>query len=94
KGRLILQGTVARVSVFGNFPQSLRISFKESPGDAVTACTPSPDIFSEFGDGYKGLIGRTIEVAGDVEGLCTPNGGVRIYQSNQVRALSTEKAVP
>lgn len=94
KGPLILRDTVARVSVYGNFPQSLRISFKESPGDAVTACTPSPDIFSQFGDGYKGLIGRTIEVAGDIEGLCTADGGVRIYQPNQFRALSTEAAVP
>jgi hypothetical protein len=94
KGRLILQGTVARISMEGNYPRSLHIYFKEAPDNVVTACTPSPDIFDQFGDGYKGLIGRTIEVVGDVEGLCTPKGGVRIYQSNQFRVLSTETAVP
>jgi hypothetical protein len=94
KGRLILRGTVARLSMDGQYPQWLRIYFKESPDNAVTLCTPSADIFDEFGDGYKGLIGRTVEAAGDIDGLCTPKGGIRIVQSNQFRALSTETAVP
>jgi hypothetical protein len=94
KGRLILRGTVARLSTDGQYPQWLRIYFKESPDNAVTLCTPSADIFDEFGDGYKGLIGRTVEAAGDIDGLCTPKGGIRILQSNQFRALSTETAVP
>ena len=78
----------------GNYPQWLRIYFKEAPDAAVTLCTPSADIFDGFGDGYKGLIGRTVEAAGDIDGLCTPKGGMRILQSNQFRALSTETAVP
>jgi hypothetical protein len=94
KGRLILKGTVARISLDGQYPQWLRIYFKESPDNAVTLCTPSADIFDEFGDGYRGLIGRTVEAAGDIDGLCTPKGGIRIVQSNQFRALSTETAVP
>jgi hypothetical protein len=94
KGRLILRGTVARVSMDGNYPQWLRIYFKEAPDAAVTLCTPSADIFDGFGVGYKGLLGRTVEAAGDIDGLCTPKGGIRILQSNQFRALSTEPAVP
>jgi hypothetical protein len=94
KGRLLLRGTVARISMDGQFPQWLRIYFKESPDNAVTLCTPSADIFDEFGTGYKGLIGRTVEAAGDIDGLCTPKGGIRILQSNQFRAYSTETNIP
>lgn len=94
KGRLILRGTVARLSMDGTSPQWLRMYFREAPDAAVTLCTPSADIFAGFGDGYKGLIGRTVEAAGDIDGLCTPKGGIRILQSNQFRALSTEPAIP
>jgi len=94
KGRLILKGTVARLSTDGDYPQWLRIHFKEAPNDEVTLCTPSPDIFDDFGEGYRGLIGRTVEAAGDIDGLCTPHGGIRIVESAQVRALSAETAIP
>jgi hypothetical protein len=94
KGRLIVEGTVARISMDGQFPQWLRIYFKESPDNAITLCTPSPDIFSDFGEGYKGLIGRTVEAAGDIDGLCTPKGGIRILESAQFRVLSAEHNMP
>jgi hypothetical protein len=94
RGRLILRGTVARLSMDGNFPQWLRIYFKEAPDNAVTLCTPSADIFDQFGDGYRGLIGRTVEAAGDIDGLCTPKGGIRIVESDQFRAYSTEPDIP
>jgi hypothetical protein len=94
KGRLILRGTVARLSMDCNFPQWLRFYFKEAPDNAVTLCTPSADIFDQFGDGYKGLIGRTVEAADDIDDLRKPKGGIRILQSNQFRALSTEPAIP
>ena len=94
KGRLILKGTVARLSMDGSFPQWLRMYFKEAPDNAVTLCTPSADIFDQFGDGYKGLIGRQVEAAGDIDGLCTPKGGIRILESDQFRAYTTEPGVP
>ena len=87
---MILQGSVSRVSLQGNFPTRLFIYFKESPDNSVTVCTPSPDIFSEFGTGYRGLIGRTLEVAGDMQGSC----GIFVNQSNQFRVYSTERSVP
>ncbi|HZJ31719.1 MAG TPA: hypothetical protein VFD21_09125 [Vicinamibacterales bacterium] len=90
RGRMILQGTVSRVALQGNFPQRLIIYFKESADNSVTVCTPSPDIFREFGTGFRGLIGRTLEVAGDVQGGC----GLFVAQSNQFRVLSTETQVP
>lgn len=94
KGRLILRGTVARLSMDGQFPQWLRIYFKESPDNAVTLCSPSADIFDDFGQGYKGLIGRTVEAAGDIDSYCTPKGGIRIVESAQFRALSSEPGDP
>jgi hypothetical protein len=94
KGRLILQGVVARISMDGQYPQWLRIYFKESPDSGVTLCTPSADIFDDFGEGYKGLIGRTVEAAGDIDTLCTPKGGIRILESAQFRSLSNEPGVP
>lgn len=90
RGRMILRGTVSRVALQGNFPQRLIIYFKESPDNSVTVCTPSPDIFRDFGAGFRGLIGRTLEVAGDVQGGC----GLFVAQSNQFRVLSTETQVP
>jgi hypothetical protein len=89
RGRMILQGTVSRVALQGNFPQRLFIYFKESPDNSVTVCTPSPDIFSEFGTGFRGLSGRTLEVAGDIQGGC-----LFVNQSNQFRVYSTERNVP
>ena len=94
KGRLILKGTVARLGMDGSFPQWLRIYFKEAPDNAVTLCTPSADIFDQFGGGYQGLVGRQVEAAGDIDGLCTPKGGIRILESDQFRAYTTEPNVP
>jgi len=90
RGRLILQGTVSRVALQGQFPQRLFIYFKESPDNSVTVCTPSPDIFVEFGTGYRGLIGRTLEAAGDAQNGCS----IFVAQSNQFRVYSTERNVP
>jgi hypothetical protein len=89
RGRMILQGTVSRVALEGNYPQRLRIFFKESPDNSAAVCTPSPDIFSEFGTGFRGLLGRTLEVAGDMEGC-----GIFVAQSNQFRVIRTETHVP
>jgi hypothetical protein len=89
RGRMILEGTVSRVALEGSFPQRLRIFFKESPDNSVAVCTPSPDIFVEFGTGYRGLIGRTLEVAGDMQ-TC----GLFVNQSNQFRVRSTETNSP
>jgi hypothetical protein len=80
---------VSRVTLEGNFPQRLRIFFTESPDNTVAVCTPSPDIFSAFGTGFRGLLGRTLEVAGDMQGC-----GIFVAQSNQFRVLSTETHVP
>jgi hypothetical protein len=90
RGRMILQGTVSRVALQGQFPTRLFIYFKESPDNSVTVCTPSPDIFVEFGTGYRGLIGRTLEVAGDAQNGCS----IFVNQSNQFRVYSTERNVP
>jgi len=89
RGRMILQGTVSRVALEGNSPQRLRIFFKESPDNSAAVCTPSPDIFSEFGTGFRGLIGRTLEVAGDMQGC-----GIFVAQSNQFRVIRTDTNVP
>jgi hypothetical protein len=94
KGRMVLEGTVASVKTQGNSPSWLRIYFKEAPGNVVNVCTPSPDIFGEFGSDYRGLVGRTLKVAGDIDGLCIPHGGIRVVQSNQVYVYGTEPAVP
>ena len=94
KGRMVLEGTVAGVKTEGSTPTWLRIYFKEAPGNVVNLCTPSPDIFSEFGSDYRGLIGRTLKVAGDIDGLCIPHGGIRVVQSSQVYVYGAEPAVP
>ena len=87
----IISGDRLRLGAEG---PELRIYFKEAPGNVVNLCTPSPDIFSEFGSDYRGLIGRTLKVAGDIDGLCIPHGGIRVVQSKQAYVYGTEPAVP
>lgn len=94
KGRMVLEGTVATVKTEGSSPPWLRIYFKDMPGNVVNVCTPSPDIFGAFGNNYRGLIGRTLKVAGDIDAMCIPHGGIRVVQSDQVYVYGAEPAVP
>lgn len=89
----VIRGTVSRVSVkFGVRPQWLTIFFKESPDAAFVVCSPYPDMFQEtVGDLYR-LVGKTLEVTGEVEGsMCAGKAGsIRVLESKAYRVLGLQ----
>jgi hypothetical protein len=84
----VIRGTVSRVSVrSGARPYWLTIFFKESPDAAFVVCSPYPDMFQEtVGDLYR-LVGKTLEVTGQVEGsMCAGKGAsIRVVDSQHYR---------
>jgi hypothetical protein len=88
----IVRGTVSRVSVkFGGRPFWLTIFFKESPNAAFVVCSPYPDMFQEtIGDLYA-LVGKTLEVSGEVESsMCAGKAAsIRVVDSQHYRVQAT-----
>jgi hypothetical protein len=86
---LVLRGTVARVEVEKDgFPMWAHIYFKESPDSTITACSPYPDMLQKmFGNNFSGLIGKTMEMAGQVEKFCAPKFSIRIVDPAQIRVV-------
>lgn len=87
---VVIVGTVSRVEVLaGNrFPKWVTIYFKESPDAAFVVCTPYPDLLQErAGPDLSALVGRTLQVAGPVEGPMCPHkvskGSIRLLVSKQ-----------
>ncbi len=89
----IVRGTVSRVSVkFGGRPLWLTIFFKESPDAAFVVCSPYPTMFQKtVGDLYR-LVGKTLEVTGEVEGsMCAGKAGsIRVLESKAYRVLGLQ----
>jgi hypothetical protein len=67
---LPVTGTSSRVVVKSTgIPQWLTVYFKESPDTSLVVCSPYPDMFEEKAGGdLSALVGKTLEVAGPVEG--------------------------
>jgi hypothetical protein len=84
----VVRGTVSRVDIKSTgYPRWLTIYFKESPDAAFVVCSPHPDMFQEtVGDLYR-LVGKTLEVTGQVEGsMCAGKGGsIRVLESMAYR---------
>jgi hypothetical protein len=84
----IVRGTVAGVDVDTHgFPQYATIRFKDSRADGFVGFSPYPDMLqSSYGDNFAGLIGKTIEVQGDVQSF-GQGAGVRILSLRQLKVL-------
>lgn len=87
---LVLRGTVARVEVEKDgSPQWLHIISRSRPTRPITACSSYPDMIQKmFGSDYSRLIGKTIEMAGQVEKFCKPNISIRIVDPLQIRVVA------
>lgn len=85
-------GTVSRVDLDKKgFPQYATIHFKESQDDHLTVFTPNSDMWQEsYGENFAGLIGKPIEVWGQVEEWRN-GGGVRVLTSHQLKVISAEE---
>jgi len=85
---VIVRGTVAGVDVDkGGFPQYATIRFQGSRPDGFVGFSPYADMLqSSYGNTFAGLIGKTIEVQGDVTTF-RQNAGVRILSIRQLTVL-------
>jgi hypothetical protein len=87
---LVLKGTVSRVEVERDGePKWVHIYFKESPDATVTGCSPFPSMLRKmFGNDLSTLVGKTIEMAGQVEKFCDPKISIRIVDPAQIRLVN------
>ncbi len=85
---VIVRGTVARVDVdTRGIPQYATIRFKDTRPNGFAAFSPYPDMLqSSYGGNFAGLIGKTIEVQGDVQ-IFGEGAGVRILSMRQLKVL-------
>jgi hypothetical protein len=85
---VIVRGTVAGVDVDTHgLPHYATIHFKESRPNGFVGFSPYPDMLqSSYGDNFGGLIGKTIEVQGDVQDF-GEGAGVRILSLRQLKVL-------
>jgi hypothetical protein len=85
-----VRGTVSRVDLDkGKFPPYATIHFKESNGDRLTVFTPNSDMWQgSFGETFAGLIGKPIEVYGEVNEW-REGAGVRVLSSDQLKVIDT-----
>jgi hypothetical protein len=68
---LIVKGTVSRVQV--SMPWAI-VYFNESPSGVFVVCFQA-SMFGDYGGHYSGLIGKTVEVRGQViQPRCSPRG--------------------
>jgi hypothetical protein len=85
---VIVRGTVAGVDVDTHgLPHYATIRFKDSRPNGFIGFSPYPDMLqSSYGDNFAGLIGKTIEVQGDVQSF-GEGAGVRILSLRQLAVL-------
>jgi hypothetical protein len=85
---VIVRGTVAGVDVDTHgTPQYATIRFKDSRSDGFVGFSPYPDMLQgPYGNNFAGLIGKTIEVQGDVQSFGL-GAGVRILSLRQLKLL-------
>ncbi|HEY4089570.1 MAG TPA: hypothetical protein VGM43_26770, partial [Bryobacteraceae bacterium] len=90
---VVVRGTVARVDVDKNgFPQYATIRFKDTRPDGFVGFSPYPDMLqSSYGDNFARLIGKTIDVEGDVQTFAQ-GAGVRILNVRQLKVLAPSEA--
>jgi hypothetical protein len=87
---LVLKGTVSRVEVERDGdPKWVHIYFKESPDAIITARSPFPDMLrKKFGNDLSTLVGKTIEMAGQVEKFCKPNVSILVVDQAQIKLVN------
>lgn len=90
---VIVRGTVAGVDIDMNgLPHYATIRFKDSRADGFVGFSPYPEMLQgSYGNNFAGLVGKTIEVQGDVQSFGVASG-VRILNLRQLRVLEAAEA--
>jgi hypothetical protein len=91
-GNKTIRGTVSRVSVDFDNPQHwMSIFFKEQPESSFVVCSPDPQMFRETIADLYTLVGKTMEVTGQVEkSQCAYRSqadSIRVEDSQHFRVL-------
>jgi hypothetical protein len=83
-----VRGTLSHVDLdMGKFPPYATIHFKETNGDRLTVFTPNSDMWQDsFGETFAGLIGKPIEVYGQIDEW-REGAGVRVLTSDQLKVI-------
>ena len=82
-----VRGTVARVDLdTSGLPRYATIHFKESRNDRFTVFTPNPEILQSYGQNFSGLIGKPIEMWGQVQDW-REGSGIRFLIAKQLKML-------
>ena len=83
-----VRGTVSGVAVDSSgSPRYATIYFKESRNDGIMGFCPYSDMLqSTYGNDFAGLVGKPVEVVGDVN-TWREGGGVRILDLKQIKVL-------
>lgn len=80
---MTIEGTVSRVTVDRDY---LSIYFRESPDGSFTGYSPDPDMFrSRYGNDFAGLIGKTVQIEGEILQFRGSKGSVRIADLKQIK---------
>ena len=90
---VVVRGTVAGVDIDTNgLPHYATIRFKDSRPDGFVGFSPYPEMLQgSYGNNFAALVGKTIELQGDVQGF-GPAAGVRILNMRQLRVLDAAES--
>jgi hypothetical protein len=90
---IVIQGTIASIKLPlpGASELWTDIYFKESPDKKFNMCTSSPDIFQDvFGPNFStSMIGKTVEVAGELTRVCQSGAGIRVTLARQLHLVGS-----
>lgn len=81
---MIVEGTISRVVM--DHASYVNIYFRESPDGSFTGYSPLPGLFLErYGRDFSALIGRTVQIEGEVQPFRGTKGSIRILDLKQMK---------
>ena len=82
-----VRGTVSGVVLDTNgLPRYATIHFKESKNDRFTVFTPNSEILENYGQNFSGLVGKPIEILGQVRDW-REGAGIRFLSARELKVL-------
>ena len=84
RASMIVEGTISRVVL--DHASYVNIYFRESPDGSFTGYSPLPGLFLEhYGRDFSALIGRTVQIEGEVQPFRGTRGSIRILDLKQMK---------
>jgi len=81
---MVVEGTISRVEEDRAY--YVNIYFRESPDGSFTGYSPLPGLFLDhYGRDFAALIGRTVQIEGEVQAFRGTKGSIRILDLKQIK---------